>query len=69
MIISEGDFVKFKKGLYADERDTVYRVIEINGDRTILELANTKMPIPPQSVAKLTDLEKLVEYPDRGINP
>lgn len=51
-----GDFAVFKKGLYDDEDGAIYRVLEINGDRCILELENTNMIIRPQSVAMLSDL-------------
>lgn len=54
-----GDFVKFKDGLYADEVDTRYRIIEINGDRAFIEFINPDLFIPPQSVARLEDLEIL----------
>lgn len=57
MDIKEGDMVIFKKGLYDDEIGAIYRVIQVNGDRCFLELVNTSMPIHPQSVAQLTDLE------------
>ena len=57
MDIRIADFVTFKKGLYADEKGAVYRVLEINGDRCVLQLANPNIPIPPQSVAILADLE------------
>lgn len=52
-----GDLVVFKKGLYDDEDGAIYRVLEINGDRCILELENTNMIIRPQSVAILSELE------------
>ena len=58
MSIKIGDFVIFKKGLYKDEEGAIYCVLEINGDRTVLELANTNMVIRPQSVAMLSELEK-----------
>lgn len=57
MNIRIGDLVTFKKGLYADEEGAVYQVLEINGDRSILELANTTMIIRPQSVAVLSELD------------
>jgi hypothetical protein len=57
MKIETGDLVEFKKGLYEDEKGAIYRVLEINGDRTIIELANTNMVIRPQSVAKLSELD------------
>lgn len=60
MEIKIGDLVIFKKGLYADEEGAVYRVLEINGDRSILEVANTNMIIRPQSVALLAELELFV---------
>jgi hypothetical protein len=61
MEINSGDLVIFKKGLYQDEEGMVYRVLEVNGDRTILELVSTKMAIRPQSVAMLSDLELFSE--------
>lgn len=57
MTINEGDLVTFKKGLYQDETGATYRVIEINGDRCFIELVNTSMPIRPQSVAQIKELE------------
>ncbi len=48
--------VKFKKDLYPDEEGMTYRVIEINGDRGIIEFIG-KMPYPPQSVAMINELE------------
>jgi len=61
MDIKIGDLVTFKKGLYADEDGAVYRVLEVNGDRVVLELANTNMTIRPQSVAILSELEFYVD--------
>lgn len=60
MDIKKGNLVTFKKGLYADEENAVYRVLEINGDRGVLELVNTNMIIRPQSVAILSELESFV---------
>lgn len=56
MEVKTGNLVVFKKGLYEDEDGAVYRVLEINGDRCILELEYTNMVIRPQSVAMLSDL-------------
>ena len=50
------DIVKFKDGLYADEANAKYKVIEVNGDRAIIEFV-CNLPIPPQSVAKVNELE------------
>lgn len=61
MDIKIGDLVTFKKGYYPDEEGVVYRVLEINGDRGILELANTNMIIRPQSVATLSELGLFIE--------
>ena len=61
MKINCGSLVVFKKGLYEDEEGALYRVIEMNGDRCILELVNTSMVLRPQSVAQLSDLELFVE--------
>ena len=63
MDIHLGDLVVFKKGLYADEEDAIYRVLEINGDRVVIELVSTNMYIPPQSIAILNDLDKLPDSP------
>lgn len=60
MEIKIGDLVAFKKGLYADEKDAVYQVLEINGDRCMLELASTNMIIRPQSVAILSELDLFI---------
>jgi hypothetical protein len=40
MEIKIGDLVVFKKGLYDDEEGAIYRILEINGDRGILELTS-----------------------------
>ena len=67
MYIRIGDLVTFKKGLYADEESAVYQVLEINGDRGVLELANTNMIIRPQSVAILSELDLFVESASRNL--
>ncbi len=51
-----GVTVKFKDGLYDDERDARYLVVEINGDRAIIEFI-CDLPIPPQSIARIDELE------------
>jgi hypothetical protein len=61
MNIKVGDLVAFKKDLYTDEENTVYIVLEINGDRSVLELINTNMIIRPQSVAILSELDLFFE--------
>lgn len=61
MEIKIGDLVVFKEGLYDDEKGANYRVLEINGDRCVLEFVNTNMVIRPQSVAMLSELELFVE--------
>jgi hypothetical protein len=63
MEINQGDLVVFKPDLYADEYGAVYRVLEINGDRVILELANTNLTFSPQSIALINDLEKISSIP------
>lgn len=50
-----GDIVKFRDGLYADEDGTRYKVLEINGDRVVIEFI-CQLPIPPQSVDKIDEL-------------
>jgi hypothetical protein len=51
-----GDTVQFKDGLYNDEIGARYKVVEINGDRAIIEFI-CDLPIPPQSVALVGELE------------
>lgn len=51
-----GSIVKFKDGLYPDEEGALYRVVEDNGERVILEFI-CDLPLPPQSVALVKDLE------------
>lgn len=51
-----GDKVKFIDGLYPDEKGAKYKVVEINGDRAAIEFI-CDLPIPPQSVAKTSELE------------
>jgi hypothetical protein len=57
MAITKGNLVVFRKGLYEDEEGAIYRVLETNGDRGILELVNTNMVIRPQTVAILSELD------------
>jgi hypothetical protein len=54
--MEKGDIVKFKSGLYPDEEGARYRVMEVNGDRVIIEFI-CDLPFPPQSVAKTSELE------------
>jgi hypothetical protein len=51
-----GDIVKFKDGLYSDEKGARYRILEVNGDRAIIVFI-CDLPIPPQSAAKISELE------------
>lgn len=51
-----GDTVKFLDGLYEDEEGARYKVLEVNGDRAIIEFI-CHLPIPPQSTAKVDELE------------
>jgi hypothetical protein len=51
-----GDKVKFKDGLYPDEKGARYKVVEINGDRAVIVFI-CPLPIPPQSIAKINELE------------
>ncbi len=50
------DIVKFKHGLFSDEAGTRYKVIEVNGDRVIIEFI-CDLIIPPQSIANVNELE------------
>jgi hypothetical protein len=54
--MEKGDIVKFKSGLYPDEERAKYRVVEMNGDRAVIEFI-CDLSIPPQSIAKTIDLE------------
>ena len=51
-----GDVVKFGAGLYPDEEGAKYRILEVNGDRVFIEFI-CDLPIPPQSVARMEELE------------
>jgi uncharacterized Fe-S cluster-containing protein len=51
-----GDTVKFIDSLYPDEKEARYKVVELNGDRAVIEFI-CDLPIPPQSVAKTSELE------------
>ena len=51
-----GDTVKFVEGSYADEEGARYTVVEINGDRVIIQFI-CDLPIPPQSIARTSELE------------
>jgi hypothetical protein len=51
-----GDIVKFIDGLYTDEEGARYKVLEINGNRAVIEFI-CQLPIPPQSVANIDELE------------
>jgi hypothetical protein len=59
MEIKVDNIVKVKSSLDVDEINSVYRVIEINDERCIIELFNTNMVIRPQSVAIVSRLELL----------
>ncbi len=50
-----GNMVKFLDGLYPDEEGARYRIVELNGDRAVIELI-CNLPIPPQSIAKTSEL-------------
>ena len=54
--MEKGDTVQFKDGLYNDETGARYKVVEVNGDRAIIEFI-CDLPIPPQSVAMVSELE------------
>lgn len=65
-MVTINSLVEFKKNLYEDETGAIYRVLEINGDRCVLELHNTNMIIRPQSVAILDDLELVPEQQNKN---
>jgi hypothetical protein len=54
--MNKGNIVKFLFGLYFDERDTKYTVLDINGDDIVIELI-CDLPEPPVSVARMSELE------------
>ena len=56
MYMKNGELVVFKEGLYPDEEDAVYRILEINGDRCILEFENSNLLIQPQSIAMMSEI-------------
>lgn len=51
-----GDKVKFIDGLYTDEIGANYKVVEVNGDRSFIELI-CNLPFPPVSLARTFELE------------
>lgn len=51
-----GDTVRFKEDRFPDEVGAEYTVIELNGDRAVIRFI-CDLRIPPQSVAKVHDLE------------
>lgn len=55
--MNAGDVVKFKEGLYEDEAGAEYRILELRGDRALIEYICDSLPIPPTSVAMVSDLE------------
>jgi hypothetical protein len=54
--MGKAEVVKFLDGLYDDEQDVRYRIIETNGDRGFIEFI-CDLPISPQSVARFEELE------------
>jgi hypothetical protein len=60
MIIIPGKIVRFIDGLYEDEKDNRYIVIEVNGNRCIIEYI-CNLPIPPQSLALTKELEVITD--------
>jgi hypothetical protein len=54
--MEKGDIVKFADGLYPDEVNTLYTVLEVNGDRVVLQFI-CDLPLPPQSIASIYELE------------
>lgn len=66
-MIAANTLVIFKNGLYDDEKGVIYRVLEVNGDRVVLELENSNMSIRPQSIALLSDLEEYSSKHAQGI--
>jgi hypothetical protein len=57
MGIKTGESLMFRNGLYED--GSVYRVLEINGERCFLAFVSTNMKIHHRSVAPLSDLKLL----------
>lgn len=57
-----GNTVKFIDGLYADEEGARYKVMEINGDKALIEFI-CELPIPQQSVAKPAELGLRLKTP------
>jgi hypothetical protein len=61
--MNTGDIVHFKDGLYHDEIGARYKIVEINGDKAIIEFI-CELPIPPQSVAMINELDVVHEEKD-----
>jgi hypothetical protein len=54
--MEKGDTVQFLFGLYFDERDTQYIVLDVNGEDVVIELI-CNLPECPVSVARKSELE------------
>lgn len=62
-----GDVVEFKHGLFADEIGARYKILELNGDRAVLQFM-CDLPLPPQSVARV-DALRVINYPPHDTQP
>jgi FKBP-type peptidyl-prolyl cis-trans isomerase 2 len=54
-VIEEGDVVRFTDSSEDEGRESLYRVIEVEGDEVIIELV-CNHPMAPQATAKIGEL-------------
>ena len=63
-----GSIVRFRDGLYGDEVENTYVVIEDNGDRVFIKAIMKDFSFPPVSIARTNELELLVAPDDSKEN-
>jgi hypothetical protein len=56
LMLFKHDIVRYKDPM-PDEIGITYKVLEVNGDRVIIQ-ADVNLPIPPTTIANTKDLEK-----------
>jgi len=59
-VIEKGDVVRFRGSSEDEGRESLYRVIEVDGDELIIELI-CGQPMAPQATVKIGELEPAEE--------
>ena len=59
-VIEEGDVVRFADSSEDEGKESLYRVIEVEGDEVIIELICGR-PMAPQATVKIGELEPAEE--------